>query len=65
VFVGGFFSFLGSGCFGCSLWVSSFRVDPCGFVWVFSFCGLALVVSVYTPGVLRDALRFLIKSSYL
>jgi len=25
----------------------------------FSFCGLALVVHVYTPGVLRGALRFL------
>jgi hypothetical protein len=25
----------------------------------FSFCGLALVVPVYTPGVLRGALRFL------
>jgi hypothetical protein len=42
-----------------------FRIDPCGFVWVFSFCGLALVVSVYILGVLRSALRFLIKSSYL
>lgn len=58
MFVGGFFSFLGSGCFGCSLWVSSFRVDTCGFVWAFSFCGLALVVPVYTLGVLKDALRF-------
>jgi hypothetical protein len=57
-------SFLGPGCFGCSLWVSGFRVDPCGFVWVFSFCGLALVVPVCTPGVLRGALNFLIKSSY-
>jgi hypothetical protein len=47
------------------LWDSGFRVDPCGFVWVFSFCGLALVVSVYTFGVLRGVLRFLIKSSYL
>jgi hypothetical protein len=45
------------------LWVSGFRVDPCGFVWVFSFCGLALLVPVYTPGVLRGNLRFLIKSS--
>jgi hypothetical protein len=30
----------------------------------FSFCGLALVVPVYTPGVLGGALLF-IKSSYL
>jgi len=37
-------------------------------LWVclsFSFCGLALVVPMYTPGVLRGALRFLIKSYYL
>jgi hypothetical protein len=47
------------------LWVSGFRVDPCGFVWVFSFCGLALMVPVYTPGVLKCALHFLIKSSSL
>jgi hypothetical protein len=65
VFDGGFFCFLGSGCYRYSLSISDFRVDPCGFVWVFSFCGLALVVSVYTPGVLMGALRFLIKSSYL
>jgi hypothetical protein len=32
---------------------------PCG------FRVLGLMVPVYTPGVLRDALRFLIKSSYL
>jgi hypothetical protein len=31
----------------------------------FSFCGLALVVPVYTPGVLKGALRFFIKFSYL
>jgi hypothetical protein len=59
--MGGFFRFL---CSGCSLWVSGFRVDPCGFGWVFFFCGLALLVPVYTPGVLRGALRFLRKSSY-
>jgi hypothetical protein len=28
-------------------------------VLVFSFCGLDLIVPVYTPGVLRGALRFL------
>jgi len=66
------------GRFGCLMGASSvfwamgvlgapcgFRVDPCGFVWVFSFCELALVVPMYTLGVLRGALRFLIKSSYL
>jgi hypothetical protein len=31
----------------------------------FSFYGLALAVPVYTPGVLRDALRLYIKFSYL
>jgi hypothetical protein len=30
------------------------------FFWVFFFCELALAASVYTPGVLRGALRFLI-----
>jgi hypothetical protein len=39
VFDKGFFCFLGSGCYGCSLWVLGFRVDPCGFVWIFSFVG--------------------------
>jgi len=55
MFNGGFFCFLGSRCFGCSLWVSGFRVDPYEFVWVFSFCGLALAVHVYTPDVLKGA----------
>jgi hypothetical protein len=35
-------------------------LGPCGFVWV-SFCGLVLVVPVYTPCVLKGALHFLIK----
>jgi hypothetical protein len=41
---------------------------PCGFGWLFFFfffCGLALVVSVYTSGILKGVLRVLIKSSYL
>jgi len=47
------------GWFGCLLGTSlGFRVVPCEFVWFF-FCELALVVPVYTPGVLRSALRFL------
>jgi hypothetical protein len=55
--------FVGLGClwgwFGCLLGTSlGFRVVPCEFVWFF-FCELALVVPVYTPGVLRSALRFL------
>jgi len=42
-------------CWGL-LWVLGlFLVGLFGF----SFCGLALVVPVYTPGVLRGALRFL------
>jgi hypothetical protein len=59
----------------CSVfWALGVLGAPCGF-WVLrlilvglfeslSFCGLALVVPVYTPGVLRGALHFLIKSSY-
>jgi len=35
-------------------------LGPCGFVWI-SFCGLVLVVPVYTSCVLRSVLRFLIK----
>jgi hypothetical protein len=58
VFDESFFCVLGSGCYGCSLWDSGFRVDPCGFVWVFSFCGLALVVPVYTSGVLGAPYSF-------
>jgi hypothetical protein len=60
-------------------WALGVIVAPCGFwvlgvilvglfglfFFIFSFCGLALVVPVYTPGVLRGALSFLIKSSYL
>jgi hypothetical protein len=65
VFDESFFCVLGSGCYGYSLCDSGFRVDHYGFVWVFSFCGLALVVFVYTLGVLMSVLRFLIKSSYL
>jgi hypothetical protein len=48
VFVGGFFRMLG---FGCSLWVSGFRVVLCGFVWVLSFMGwlwwFLCILSVY------------------
>jgi len=36
-------------------------LGPCGFIWV-SFCGLVLVVSVYTPSVLRGAVRFFNKT---
>jgi len=56
-------------------WALGVMGAPCGFRVLglilvglfafFSFCGLALVVPVYTPGVLRGALSFLIKSSYL
>jgi hypothetical protein len=42
-----------------------FRVGSYGFLWVFLFYGLALAVPVYTPSVLRGALRFYIKFSYL
>lgn len=39
MFDGGFNCFLGFGCLlflgSCSLWVSGFRVGPCGFVWAF------------------------------
>jgi hypothetical protein len=47
VFDESFFCVLDSGCYGYSLCDSGFRVDHYGFVWVFSFCGLALVVLVY------------------
>jgi hypothetical protein len=58
VFDGSFFCVLGSGCYGWSLWDSGFRVDPRGFVWVFSFCGPALVVSVYTSSVIGASCAF-------
>jgi hypothetical protein len=61
--LGGCFGFLGFLWF----WVLhvGFRVGSYGFLWVFLFYGLALAVPVYTPSVLRGALRFYIKFSYL
>jgi len=58
------------GCFGCLIRVLGFPFGVFGglgawvllgfFFWFFFFCELALAASVYTPGVLRGALRFLI-----
>jgi len=63
--LGGFFGLwasCGSGCCGCCMRVLGLvLMDLVGF----SFYGLALVVPMYTPGVLRGALHLYIKFSYL
>jgi hypothetical protein len=52
----------GSGCCGCCLQVLGLVLWVC---LGFSFYGLALDVLMYSPGVLKGALRFYIKFSYL
>jgi fatty acid desaturase len=63
VFLWVFRVLLGWGAFGADLGVRWGLLWVLGLFFVglfgFSFCGLALVVPVYTLGVLRGALRFL------